>query len=259
MPSPRSLSRRATPFRPGPSLADTAALVDRLTLEADLRQALVAGDLVLRYQPIVDLRSGAVMAFEALCRWRHWSRGLLGPAEFLPMAEETGLLVPIGAWVLEEAARRLATWRSRRPEAAGVAVTVNLSAVELRDRRLVDRAAWAVGAAGLPPERFLVEVSEEAAYAAEGEDRAIRNLRALSELGIGLAVDDVGLPRPGHRAGLPDPDGWLWELPVRLLKVDRGVAIGLGHGPPDGRAHRALAGAVALADQRGIPVVAKGI
>ena len=259
MPSSGSLSRRLGPFRQGPSITETAALVERLTMEADLRQALVAGDLVLRYQPIVDLDSGAVMAFEALCRWRHWSRGLLGPAQFLPLAEETGLMVPIGAWVLEEAARRLANWRSRRPDMAGLAVTVNLSAAELRDRGLVDRAAWAVGAAGLPPERFVVEVSEAAAYADEGEDRAVRNLRALTELGVGLALDDVGLPRPGNRSGLPDPEGWLWTLPVQLLKVDRGVAVGLAHGPDDSRAQRILAGAVALAGERGIPVVAKGI
>src|SRR2546423_346372 len=87
MPSSGSLSRRV-PFRPGPSLTQTAVLVERLTLEADLRHALVAGDLVLRYQPIVDLHRGHVVAFETLCRWRHWARGLLGPAQFLPPATE---------------------------------------------------------------------------------------------------------------------------------------------------------------------------
>jgi EAL domain-containing protein (putative c-di-GMP-specific phosphodiesterase class I) len=257
MPSSGSLSRRA-PFRPGPSLTQTAALVERLTLEADLRQALVAGDLVLRYQPIVDLGRGAVMAFETLCRWRHWARGLLGPAQFLPLAEETGLLVPIGAWVVEEASRRLAAWRGRLPGVEALAVTINLSATELRDRGLVDRVASAVDGAGLPSQRFLVEVNEAAAYA-EGEDRAARNLRALTELGVGLAVDDVGLPRPGRRSGLPDPEGWLWALPVRMLKIDRSVAVGLGYGGDASRAQRTLAAAVALAADRGIPAVAKGI
>ena len=258
MPSPGSLSRHVDRFRPGPSLTETAALVERLTMEADLRQALVAGDLVLRYQPIVDLKGGHVLAFETLCRWRHWSRGLLGPAQFLPLAEETGLIVPIGAWVLEEASRRLAAWRGRRPGIGDVAVTINLSAAELRDRGLVDRTAWALDTAGLPPERFLVEVNEAAAYAA-AEDRAARNLRALTELGVGVAVDDVGLPRPGNRSGLPDPDGWLWALPVRLLKIDRSVAVGLGQGPAETRAGRTLAAAVGLAAERGIPAVAKGI
>jgi Amt family ammonium transporter len=258
MPSSGSLSRRVAPFRQGPSMAETAALVERLTMEADLRQALVAGDLVLRYQPIVDLDGGDVVAFETLCRWRHWSRGLLGPAQFLPLAEETGLIVPIGAWVVEEAARRLAAWHSRLARVDRIDVTVNLSAAELRDRGLVDRTAAALDSAGLAPERFLVEVSEAAAYA-EPEDRAARNLRALTELGVGLAVDDVGLPRPGNRRGLPDPDGWLWALPVRMLKIDRSVAIGLGPGPEDSRASLTLAAAVGLAAERGIPAVAKGI
>jgi Amt family ammonium transporter len=257
MPSSGSLSRRV-PFRPGPSLTQTAALVERLTLEADLRQALVAGDLVLRYQPIVDLDRGSVVAFETLCRWRHWARGLLGPAHFLPLAEETGLMVPIGAWVVEEASRRLAGWRSRLPGVDALEVTVNLSATELRDRGLVDRVASALDTAGLPAPRFVVEVNEAAAYA-EGQDRAARNLRALVELGVGLAVDNVGLPRPGHRRGLPDPDGWLWALPVRLLKIDRSVATGLGQGGDDSRATRTLAAAVVLAADRGIPAVAKGI
>jgi EAL domain-containing protein (putative c-di-GMP-specific phosphodiesterase class I) len=260
MSSPGSLSRHVDRFRPGPSLAETAALVERLTMEADLRQALVAGDLVLRYQPIVDLEGGHVIAFETLCRWRHWSRGLLGPAQFLPLAEETGLIVPIGAWVLEEASRRLAAWWGRLPGVDAVGVTINLSAAELHDRGLVDRAAFALDAAGLPPERFVVEVNEGAAYA-EPQDRAARNLRALTELGVGLAVDDVGLPRPGHRSGLPDPDGWLWALPVRMLKIDRSVAVGLGQGPDQvgSRAARTLTAAVGLAAERGIPAVAKGI
>ncbi|MDQ1517960.1 MAG: hypothetical protein QOE80_3790 [Actinomycetota bacterium] len=235
-----------------PSLAQTAALVARLTMEADLRHALAAGDLVLRYQPIVDLADGRIVAFETLCRWRHWSRGLLGPAHFMPLAEETGLIVPIGAWVLEESTRRLALWRGRLAEAGGLDVTVNLSEVELRDRRLVDRAAEALDAAGLPPERLVVEVNEAAAYAAP-QERAVRNLRALTDLGVGLAVDDIGAPRPGNRSGLPDRDGWLWTLPVRLVKLDRGVTARLAEAPP------ALAAAFALAGERGVPVVAKGV
>jgi Amt family ammonium transporter len=252
----------APPERPpsgrAPSLAQTAALVERLTMEADLRSALLAGDLVLRYQPIVDLTSGRIIAFETLCRWRHWSRGLLGPAHFMPLAEETGLIVPIGAWVLEESTRRLALWRARLSAADALDVTVNLSGVELRDRGLVDRAAQALDAAGLPAERLVVEVNEAAAYA-EPHERAARNLRALTDLGVGLAVDDLGAPRPGSRSGRADREGWLWSLPVRLVKIDRGVTAGLGDGPPVGRSGRALASALGLAAARGIPAVAKGV
>ena len=198
---PGSLSRRAAP-----SLQQTAALVERITMEADLRNALVAGDLVLRYQPIVELASGRALAFETLCRWRHWSKGLLGPAHFMPLAEETGLVVPIGGWVLEESCRRLALWRGRRPAAARIDVTVNLSATELRDRGLVDRAAQALDVSGLPAERLVLEVSEAAAYGAP-QSPAFENLSALADLGVGFAIDDIGVPRSGSRYGRPDPDG----------------------------------------------------
>jgi len=188
------------PLGRGPSMAQTAALVERITMETELRNALVAGDLVLRYQPIVELATGRIVAFEALCRWRHWSRGLLGPAHFLPLAEETGLIVPVGAWVLEESCRRLGVWRGRLRAASGLDVTVNLSIAELRDRGLVDRAAQALDAAGLPAERLVVEVDEMAAYA-EPQAWAERNLRALCELGVGVAVDDVGAPGPATAPG----------------------------------------------------------
>ncbi|HEX6382404.1 MAG TPA: EAL domain-containing protein, partial [Acidimicrobiia bacterium] len=107
----------AMPAERSLSMAQTAALVERITMEADLRDALVAGDLVLRYHPIVDLQAGHTIAFEALCRWRHWSKGLLGPAQFMPLAEESGLIVQIGGWVLEEGPRRLAQWRARLADA----------------------------------------------------------------------------------------------------------------------------------------------
>ncbi|MEW6473217.1 MAG: EAL domain-containing protein [Actinomycetota bacterium] len=250
---PGSLSRRAAP-----SIAETAALVERITMEADLRQALVAGDLVLRYQPIIDLGTARILAFETLCRWRHWSKGLLGPAEFMPLAEETGLIGPLGGWVLEESCRRLAQWRARLDEARPLDVTVNLSAVELRDPGLVDRAAQALDNSGLPAGNLVVEVSEAAAYA-EPHGPAVANLSALVELGVGVAVDDIGVPRPGHRTGRPDPDGWLWTLPVRLLKIERGVAAGVSEGAAGGRAGRVLGTTLRLAAERGVPVVAKGI
>ncbi len=238
-------------------MAQTAALVERISLEADLRDALVGGDLVLRYHPIVDLGTGRIIAFEALCRWRHWSKGLLGPAQFLPLAEETGLMVPIGGWVLEESCRRLSRWRARIADAGDVDVAVNLSGVELRDRGLVDRAAEALGAARLPAERLVVEVNEAAAYA-EPHGPALRNLSGLAELGVGVAIDDVGAPGRANRRGPLDADGWLWSLPIRLVKMPRGVPAGLAEGPPS-RAAQILPAVLALAAARDAVAVAKGI
>jgi Amt family ammonium transporter len=250
-----------------PSTAQTAALVERITLEADLRQAVAAGDLVLRYHPIVDLATGRTVAFETLCRWRHWSKGLLGPAQFIPLAEETGLMAAIGGWVLEESCRRLALWRARLGDAGAVDVTVNLSATELRDRNLVDRTAAALDATGLPARRLVVEVNEEAACAGP-VGPAVGNVTALLDLGVGLAIDDIGAPRPGNVSGLPDPSGcWLWDLPVRLLKLDRGVTAGLGPAGPaaagaaaaSSRAGSILDTTLQLAAERDVPAVAKGV
>ena len=256
----------AMPAERSLSMAQTAALVERITMEADLRNALVAGDLVLRYHPIVDLLGGETIAFETLCRWRHWSKGLLGPVQFIPLAEETGLIVPIGGWVLEEGARRLAQWRTRLADAGTVDVTVNLSAVELRNPGLVDRAARALDSSGLPAERLVVEVTEAAAYA-EPQEPAARNLSGLGDLGIGLAIDDVGAPRQGSPGGAPEFDSWLWHRPVRLVKIDRGVTAMLGNAiDEDGRgaasvlrAGRVLTTALSEVRDRDIPLVAKGI
>jgi EAL domain-containing protein (putative c-di-GMP-specific phosphodiesterase class I) len=243
-----------------------AALVERITMEADLRNALVTGDLVLRYHPIVDLHTGHTIAFEALCRWRHWSKGLLGPAQFMPLADESGLILGIGGWVLEESTRRLAQWRARLADAGPVDVTVNLSAVELRDPGLIDRAAKALESSGLPAERLVMEVTEAAA-GTEPQDPAARNLSALAELGVGLAIDDIGARRPGCRSGLPDLEIWLWDRPVRFMKIDRGVTALLGKAiDKDGdgaasvlRAGRLLTAALSEARERDVPVVAKGI
>jgi EAL domain-containing protein (putative c-di-GMP-specific phosphodiesterase class I) len=262
----------ATPAERRLSMAQTAALVERITMEADLRNALVAGDLVLRYHPIVGLHSGQTIAFEALCRWRHWSKGLLGPAQFMPLAEESGLIVAVGGWVLEESVRRLARWRARLDDADTVDVTVNLSAVELRDPGLIDRAAKALDASGLPAGRLVVEVTEAAAYA-EPQDPAIANLAGLSELGVGVAIDDVGAPHGGSRTGHPDLDTWLWDRPVRMVKIDRGVTALLGNAVDQNgeragsalsadrllSAARLLDAVLATARDRDIPVVAKGI
>ena len=256
----------ATPAERSVSMAQTAALVARIAMEADLRNAVVAGDLVLRYHPIVDLHTGEAIAFEALCRWRHWSKGLLAPAQFLPLAEESDLIMAIGGWVLEESTRRLGQWRRRLPEAGDVDVTVNLSAVELRDPRLVDRVARALDSSGVPAERLAVEVTEAAACT-EPQEPAARTLSALGDLGVGLAIDDIGAPRRGSRTGDPALDTWLWDRPVHMVKIDRAVTAVLGNAFDDAgegtasalRAGRLLNAVLEVARDRDASVVAKGI
>ncbi len=185
-----------------------AAVVERLELEGDLRRALPGNQLILHYQPIVELSSGTIVGAEALVRWRHPRRGLLSPGDFIPLAEETGLIVPIGLWVIEEACRRVA---SLSGPAATTHVSVNLSARQLQESDIVEQVEAALARAGLPPERLVLEVTESLIMV---DPRAmIPRLRSLKELGLRLAVDDFGT---GYSSL-----AYLQNLPVDILKIDR--------------------------------------
>ena len=185
-----------------------AAVMERLQLEADLHRALERSEFLLYYQPIVDLQSGQIVGAEALLRWRHPERGLLPPAEFIPLAEESGQIVPIGRWVLEEACRGI---RSLSRGRAKFHVSVNLSARQLQEKDLVDQVAGALSATGLSPDRLVLEVTETLIML---EPRTmIARLRALKELGVRLAIDDFGT---GYSSL-----AYLQNLPVDILKIDR--------------------------------------
>ena len=185
-----------------------AAVVERLELEQDLRRALGERQLLLHYQPIVELSSGRVVGAEALLRWRHPRRGLLSPGAFIPLAEETGLIVPIGLWVIEEACRRVAALSG---PGSTTHVSVNLSARQLQEPDLVDQVRAALSRAGLAPNRLVLEVTETLIMV---DPRAmIPRLRQLKELGLRLAVDDFGT---GYSSL-----AYLQNLPVDILKIDR--------------------------------------
>jgi EAL domain-containing protein (putative c-di-GMP-specific phosphodiesterase class I) len=186
-----------------------AAASDNLALRRELGRAVERGELVLRYQPIVDLRSERIVGLEALVRWNHPTRGLVSPLEFIPLAEETGQIVELGTWVLREATQRV---RNLHDE-LGVTpwISVNLSTRQLEQDDLVDVVAAAISDSGLAAEHLVLEITETAmmSNAADGT-RRVQELRAL---GVRIAIDDFGT---GYSSL-----GYLHTFPVDILKIDR--------------------------------------
>jgi diguanylate cyclase (GGDEF)-like protein len=217
----------------------------RLELEAELRAALEQDQFELYYQPILDLDSGAVSGLEALVRWDHPTRGLLPPADFIPLAEQTGLIVELGEWVLNQACRQMAAWeRARWRGAPGL--SVNLSARQLRDSQLPQRVARALARSTLEPHRLTLEVTETSMIDDLGTAGA--SLGALRALGVRVAVDDFGT---GFSAL-----GALKHHPVDSLKIDRSFVDGLGRDPRDTAIVHAV---VAFARTLGLRVTGEGI
>jgi diguanylate cyclase (GGDEF)-like protein/PAS domain S-box-containing protein len=188
-----------------------AQLVERLALEVDLRRALGRGELRLFYQPIVELKSGQPVGFEALLRWQHPTRGLIPPDKFIGIAEQTGLIQPIGRWVLHEACRQAMIWRTRHPEHAHLAMSVNISARQFANDDLIDDVANALEETGLPPECLELEMTETVLF--EHSDDNINQLQRLKALGVMLAIDDFGT---GYSSL-----AYLQMFSVHVLKIDR--------------------------------------
>ncbi|HEX9632249.1 MAG TPA: EAL domain-containing protein [Gemmatimonadales bacterium] len=182
----------------------------RLQLETDLRKALDEEEFRAVYQPIVDLGSGRTVAFEALVRWQHHDRGMIPPADFIPAAEDTGLVVPMGWWMLEETCRQLTAWRAEFP-ANEVAVSVNLSVRQLRQPRLVERILEVLAAAALPPRFLKLEVTESMLM--DDADAQIAILRRLREAGISVVIDDFGT---GYSSL-----SYIQRFDFDVLKIDR--------------------------------------
>ena len=180
-------------------------------MQADLERAITDEEFVVHYQPIVALESGKVLGVEALVRWRHPDRGVLGPIEFIRVAEETGLIVPIGRWVLEQACRQTAAWRATCPAAADMWVSVNLSTRQLVEPDLVRHVRDALAASGLEPAALTLELTEGSLMQDVAE--TIVTLRALKALGVRLAIDDFGTGSSSL--------GYLRHFPIDLLKIDK--------------------------------------
>jgi len=213
--------------------------------ESRLRAALARGEFEVFYQPVVDVVADRVVGAEALLRWRDPDRGLLSPADFLALAEDTGLIVPIGEQVLRDACRAVTTWRAIEV-ASNVGVAVNLSAVQLREHGFERRVAQILAETGCPPQALTLELTENSTVV-DGET-AIETLRALKGLGVRLVVDDFGV---GH-ASLT----FLREAPVDGIKIDRRFVTQM---LLDQRDEAIVSSMVRLARGLGLDVVAEGV
>ncbi|MBI2710570.1 MAG: EAL domain-containing protein [Actinobacteria bacterium] len=219
---------------------------ERLRLEGDLTGAVARGELVLRYQPVVDLGTGRVRGFEALLRWDHPDLGLVTPDRFIPLAEANGMIVPIGRWVLREACRAAAAWQSRHPAYDRLAMAVNLSARQLDDPRLIGDVVDALTEAGLRPRSLILELTETALV--DDAQAAARTLTTLNQLGVQLAVDDFGT---GYSSL-----SHLRQFPVDILKIDRSFTSAIVEGEPT---PGIVQGVLELARALKLRLVAEGI
>ena len=223
-----------------------ASAVDRLDIESALRRALDRRELRVHYQPIIDLASGRIAAVEALLRWEHPDRGLLAPGEFITVAEETGLIVPIGAWVLEQACRQVHRWHASVPGLSRLGLSVNLSGRQLGHPTLVEEVADIVADTHMEPSRLELEITESVLM--DDVDRSEEALGGLRRLGVRLGVDDFGT---GYSSM-----SYLRRFPVDVLKVDRSFVDGLGSDPSDSAIVAAI---ITLAHTLGLSAVAEGV
>ena len=222
------------------------ALADRVALEADVRRAVQRGEIHVAYQPIFRVADGAIYGFEALARWRHPSRGRVAPMEFIPLAEEIGVIDEIGSFVLGEACRRMAKWRSLSPSANSLVISVNVSPVQLMGDRLMDDVRAALEASALDPSALTLEVTESVLV--ERSDALGARLEALRASGVMIAMDDFGTGYSSLAS--------LTQLPVDTLKIDRSFVREM-HGTGAGAA--VVRSVVDLGTDLGLNTVAEGI
>jgi diguanylate cyclase (GGDEF)-like protein len=216
----------------------------RALLAAELREAIETGQLVLHYQPVVHLPTGEVTGMEALVRWQHPERGMVAPADFVPLAEQHELIGPLTRWVLEHAARQTAEWQR---QGLPLVTAVNVSAAHLAGGTLVADVSEALARAGLAPERLLVELTESTV--AQDAERAAAQFARLRVLGVEVSIDDFG---SGYCSL-----GSLVDIPAGMLKIDRSLVAGVGD--HRSRAAAAIAAVVALGRSCGMRSLAEGV
>ena len=213
---------------------------ERRAMEADLKNALAAGQLEVHYQPLVDISGNRVSGFEALLRWRHPTRGMIAPSDFIPIAEATGLIIPIGEWVLKTACAEAATWRDE------MTVAVNLSAIQFRAPHLVNTVIGALAHSGLAPERLELEITETVLLAET--ETTLATLHKLRDFGVRIALDDFGT---GYSSL-----SYLRGFPFDKIKIDRSFVKDLSDRVDCTAIISAISG---LAKSLGIATTAEGV
>jgi len=223
-----------------------AQAVARLELESDLRRAVDNGEFVLYYQPKVSLQDSKIMGVEALIRWRHPTRGIVPPDQFIPLAEETGLIVPIGLWVLREACTTMRRWQNEFPEIPPLEISVNVSVRQFREPDLRAQIAAILKDTQLDPATLQLEITESVLM--DDLDAVSNLLEGLKSLGVGLKIDDFGTGYASLKC--------LSRLPFDVLKIDRSFVLNMAQGDGAGDTIRTI---LMLAENLGMEVVAEGI
>jgi diguanylate cyclase (GGDEF)-like protein len=218
----------------------------RQALESDLKRGLNSGEFEVHYQPIVSLLSGEVQGFEALLRWRHATRGMISPQEFMTIAEESGFIVELGAWVLKQACHQLRAWQLRYPRSTSLSMSVNISSKQFFDSALADRVAECLAETGIAPGSLNIEIMESAL--SRDSKLTAETLSKLHALGTRISLDDFGTGCSSLSC--------LQQLPINTIKIDRSYIDQLGHST---QAHEIVSTIVALAHSLRMNVTAEGI
>ncbi|MEO6208985.1 MAG: EAL domain-containing protein [Gemmatimonadaceae bacterium] len=220
--------------------------LERLELEADLRHAIERDEFTLRYQPIVLLHTGEIAGVEALVRWNHPTRGMMSPLTFIPLAEETGLIVPLGRWVVREACRQAVGWEKLRPAGHPLTLTINISGHQLQGEHVVEDVRRALSDSGMDPRLLVLEITESVLM--QQSETILERLHALKALGVRLAIDDFGT---GYSSL-----GYLQRFPIDILKIDKSFVDDVGRGDTESALARAV---IALGETLQLQTIAEGI